>query len=262
MTTNPYLSRYMNDSERTLNEDLLIEFIQTHGMDVIYLPRVLISKSEVMNEVITSYHGRGMKIEMVPVSYESTDQNDMAMSVFGLMAMPNSSEWEVSRRRFKECVDENRLAFGDRPNEGDIFYSADMGDFFVIKKVNKDDPTKSKDRWKLRCIKYDAADNVSIDTQDFVEETGLIDHRMEFGFGEYSGADFLSKEILSDSVECVDFDIDKSMSAADIDLAIEKAEEAANRKTNASRVNTINASETSALHISSKMESILERDVK
>ena len=179
MATNPFFNNSGTKSERSLQENLFIEFVQIKGMDVIYLPKVYLASDTIMNEVINHYHSRGMMIEMLLENYEDWENNGMDFNQLGMQQLANEAQFAVSRRRFREEIDAERLTFGDRPNEGDIIWCPDLQEMFKIKKVNVPDPTKGNDRWILKCDKYDADEDVSIDTFDYMEEAGIFDTDFE-----------------------------------------------------------------------------------
>lgn len=237
MATNPYLNRFGNEDELTLQESLLIELIQAKGTDVVYLPRVLLTKDDILNEVVNSYYARGIVIEMFLESYEDWENNAMEFSTFGMMQMPNVSTWIVSKKRFEEEVDQSRLGFAKRPNEGDIIYSPQMKEFFVIQKVNKDDPTKARDRWVIRCEKYDDANNINIDVSDYVDETdGIVDKRLEDGFGDQIAASDIAQDFLEElNDENLVVEFDPSMSAEELCKKQKEAEEKYEREQNLKR---------------------------
>lgn len=185
MVTNAYFNRFGTESELALQEDLLVEYIQMDGVDTIYLPKVLLTEDDILNEIVHSYHSRGMMIEMLPETYEDYENNSMELSKFGLSAMPNEAIFVVSRRRFSEAVDDARLRIDGRPNEGDLIYVPNIQEIFVIRKVNKSNPYTSKDRWTLQCEKYEDQNNVNIDLLDYSEDAGAFDTNYDAGIGDF-----------------------------------------------------------------------------
>lgn len=188
MATNPYFSRFFDDSspEVSLQEQLLIEYIQMDGVDTIYLPKVLLTEDTVLNEIVHSYHSQGMMIEMLPEEYQDYENNSMELSKFGMSALPNEATFIVSRSRFAECVANERLRVDDRPNEGDLIYIPAIQEMFVIRKVKKPNPYIAKDRWELMCEKYEEQNSISIDLSDNMHHTGgVFDTAFDNGIGDF-----------------------------------------------------------------------------
>lgn len=179
MPLNPFFNNLGSESERSLQEDLFIEFVQQRGVECIYFPKVYLTEDIILNEVVNHYHSRGMMIEMLLTEYMDWEDNSVELTTFGLMNMPNEAIFEVSKFRFKECVAEERLQFSGKPNEGDLIYVPKLKEFFSIKKVKKDDPTKLDDRWVLKTQKYDDENSVNIDTSDFVQDFGTNNPNQE-----------------------------------------------------------------------------------
>ena len=67
MPRNPYISLGTN-SEQKLQENLIIEALKIYGHEVYYLPRGIVNRDTILNEVITSKFGDAFKIEMYVAS--------------------------------------------------------------------------------------------------------------------------------------------------------------------------------------------------
>ena len=65
MATNSYFTR--QNSERNVVEDLTIESIKIHGLDMVYIPRTLVNEDTIFGEDTLSKFTAGNYIEMVLV---------------------------------------------------------------------------------------------------------------------------------------------------------------------------------------------------
>jgi hypothetical protein len=129
MPTNLYFNHFPQGqitSEQLLVEDLVIEALKIHGMDVWYLPRS--SRDEVdylfgedtLKQYVTAY-----PIEMYLENVTGMDGEGDFISKFGL-EIRDEIQLLVSRRRFAATV--NQI----RPNEGDLIYVPLVQNFFEI----------------------------------------------------------------------------------------------------------------------------------
>jgi hypothetical protein len=105
--------------EQTLVEDLIIESIRIHGVDMWYMPRVLGAKDDLLNEDDLPIFNHAYQIEMYIKNVEGFGGDGEFLSKFGLQ-IRDSVTFSVSMRRFTEDVS----VFDEqvRPNEGDLIY--------------------------------------------------------------------------------------------------------------------------------------------
>lgn len=105
--------------EQTLVEDLIIESIRIHGVDMWYMPRVLGAKDDLLNEDDLPIFNHAYQIEMYIKNVEGFGGDGEFLSKFGLQ-IRDSVTFSVSMRRFSEDVS----LFDEqvRPNEGDLIY--------------------------------------------------------------------------------------------------------------------------------------------
>lgn len=119
MATNFYFSNFSNSMEQTLIEDLIIESIRIHGLDMWYLPRVLGAKDDLLNEDDLPIFNHAYQIEMYIKNVEGFGGDGEFLSKFGLQ-IRDSVTFSVAMRRFSEDVG----AYNEevRPNEGDLIF--------------------------------------------------------------------------------------------------------------------------------------------
>jgi len=119
LATNFYFSNFSNSMEQTLIEDLIIESIRIHGVDMWYLPRVLGAKDDLLNEDDLPIFNNAYQIEMYIKNVEGFGGDGEFLSKFGLQ-IRDSVTFSVAMRRYAEDV--GRYDEQVRPNEGDLIY--------------------------------------------------------------------------------------------------------------------------------------------
>ena len=132
MSTNVYFNNFPTDqitSEMLLVEDLVIEAMQIHGMDVYYLPRTsrdsvdMLYGEDPLKQYLTAY-----SLEMYLENVTGMDGEGDFISKFGL-EIRDELTLLVSRRRFKYTTGASNLI---RPREGDLVYIPLIQNFFEI----------------------------------------------------------------------------------------------------------------------------------
>jgi hypothetical protein len=128
MATNLYFNNFPKNitSEQLLVEDLVIESLKIHGMDVYYLPRTsrdnidYIFGEDTLKQYINAY-----QLEMYLENVTGMEGEGDFISKFGL-EIRDEVQLLVSRRRFVASVPQNR------PKEGDLIYIPLVQNFFEI----------------------------------------------------------------------------------------------------------------------------------
>lgn len=133
MATNPYFNNTNSFPEQNLIEDLTIESIKIHGVDVLYLPRNLVSVDKLFGEVPLSQFDRAYLIEAHLQSVDGWEGEKELVSKFGL-EIRDAATFVIARKRFKE---ETGL---DHPAEGDLLYFPLTNSVLTIKYVNYENP--------------------------------------------------------------------------------------------------------------------------
>ena len=128
MPTNLYFNNFPKNitSEQLLVEDLVIESLKIHGMDVYYLPRSsrdsvdYIFGEDTLKQYVAAY-----PLEMYLENVTGMEGEGDFISKFGL-EIRDEVQLLVSRRRFAATVPQTR------PNEGDLIYVPLVQNFFEI----------------------------------------------------------------------------------------------------------------------------------
>lgn len=151
MATNPYFRKAVR-SEQTLIDDLCVEVIKINGFDMVYIPRSLVRRDEILGEDRSpSRFSTGREIEMMVENVDGFEGEGEVFSKFGLQIKDNII-LIVSKRRFEE-------EFADMPNistprEGDLLYFPISDGLFEINFVEREHPFFQLNKintYKLTC---------------------------------------------------------------------------------------------------------------
>ena len=128
MATNLYFNNFPKTitSEQLLVEDLVIEAMQMHGMDVFYMPRSSRDQVDyIFGEDVLKQYTKAYPLEMYLENVTGMDGEQDFISKFGL-EIRDEITLLVSRRRFKSTVPQVR------PLEGDLIYVPMVDGFFEL----------------------------------------------------------------------------------------------------------------------------------
>lgn len=138
-TTNVYFS-HGTRNEQYLVEDLIIESLRMYGNEMVYIPRTLMSKDDVLGEDRLSYFRAAFPIEMYFENVDSLGGQGAFIQKFGLM-VEQSATLVVARRRWEQLVGRYNIGpLPKRPAEGDLIYFPLTKGLFEIKFVQHQDP--------------------------------------------------------------------------------------------------------------------------
>jgi hypothetical protein len=138
-TTNVYFTQGTRN-EQYLIEDLIIESLRIYGQEVMYIPRTLVSKDEILGEDRLSQFKSAFPIEMYFENVDSFGGQGAFIQKFGLM-VEQSATLVVARRRWDQMVGRyGATTLPNRPNEGDLIYFPLSKGLFEIKFVQHQDP--------------------------------------------------------------------------------------------------------------------------
>ncbi len=129
MAVNSYFTNFSFAAEQNLMEDLVIESIKIHGIDVKYMPRTLVNKDDLYGEDVLSKFENAYDVEMYIKNVEGFEGEGDLLSRFGL-EIRDSMTLTVAKSRF-----ETEVTGQVRPNEGDLIYFPLNDKLFEIKFV-------------------------------------------------------------------------------------------------------------------------------
>ena len=163
MSTNLYFNNITSHAEQELINDLTSEVIKMHGMDVFYIPRVIIKEDLLLGEDVLSKFTTAYEIEMYLKGTEGFGGEGDLVSKFGL-DVRDEVIFTVHKDRFELSTD---MA---KPLEGDLVFLPISKGLFEIKFVEHEQPF------------YQAGKNYSFDiTCELYQysqeqlETGIVD---------------------------------------------------------------------------------------
>lgn len=120
MTTNPFFNLYNAANEQTLLEDLIIESIRMHGLDVYYLPKKTSAEfDEIYGQDPAVSYDTAIPIEMYVKNVDSFGGDGSFMSKFNI-EIRDQMTLTVARKVFTQTV--GTPADILRPNEGDLIW--------------------------------------------------------------------------------------------------------------------------------------------
>jgi hypothetical protein len=119
MPTSPYFNNQAATREQFLLEDLVIESIRNHGIDIFYLPRDSRSQLDTLfgDDPVKSYTS-AFAIDMYLDTFNNFEGNQEFFSKFGL-EIQKTAQITVARRTFEKLIPTDIRAL---PKEGDLIW--------------------------------------------------------------------------------------------------------------------------------------------
>jgi len=193
MALNPYFNKFKNVPEQNLVEDLTIEAIKIHGIEMYYIPRNMIRKDDLFGEAAYSKFDSFSTIEMYMDTTSAFEGGDQ-FTKFGF-EIRDSVKFTVSRKRFK------RETGMERPLEGDLLYLPLNRGLFEIKFVEHENPFYQLGKlfsYQLTCELFQYSEEkleTGVDVIDSVEEVAfkiqlLLGEEIS-GTGYFTAGDFV-----------------------------------------------------------------------
>lgn len=163
MATSFFFNNLSSSSEQRLLNDLTVESIKIHGVDVLYLPRTTPNVDQLFLEDPTSEFTNAILIEMYIKNFEGWQGSGDMMSKFGI-SMADQITFCVSRTRFQDEIGSIHNLI--RPREGDLIYFAIPNAMFEVKFVEHESTfyqTGALQVFELKCERFNYS-NEKIDT--------------------------------------------------------------------------------------------------
>lgn len=135
MGTSVYFNNQNATREQFLIEDLIIESIKNHGIDVFYLPRESRSSiDELFGDDPVKSFSKAYPIEMYLETFQDFEGNQEFFAKFGL-EIQKSARIAVARRTFERYVP---TALRNTPKEGDLIWMPVQQKLLEIKRVEEE----------------------------------------------------------------------------------------------------------------------------
>ena len=196
MALNPFFLQG-SSSEQRLVQELINEQLRMYGIDVTYIPRKIVNKDTIFNEIESSKFDDNYTIEAYVNTFEGHSGAGDILSKFG-MSLKDELTITISKERYDDYIatflsgeSEDEIILASRPREGDLVYFPLGQRLFEVKFVEHEDPFYQLGKnyvYQLKCELFEYEDEVinttieEIDTQ--IKEEGYITTLQVIGIGE------------------------------------------------------------------------------
>ena len=182
MPLNPYFLQGAA-SEQRLVQDIINEQLKMFGQDVIYLPRKIVNKTNILKEVTSSKFDDAFRIEAYLMNYEGFEGSGDILTKFGVQTT-DSVTFVISKERYEDFITpflDDEVELTSRPQEGDLIYFPLDNTIFEIKYVEAKKPFYQLQKlyaYTLSCEVFDMALDDQIETSiESVDKAAV-----EFGY--------------------------------------------------------------------------------
>ena len=168
MALNPFFLQG-SDGEQRLVQDLINEQLQIFGVEVMYLPRKIVSKDNIFTEIESSKFDNTFAIEAYVNTYEGYTGAGDIMTKFG-MSLKDELTVTISKERFEDFISpfleglpDSEVEVTSRPREGDLIYFPLGQRLFEIKFVEHEKPFYQLGKtyvYELQCELFELEDEV------------------------------------------------------------------------------------------------------
>ena len=183
MPLNPYFLQG-STSEQRLIQDLINEQLKMFGQDVVYLPRKIVNKDNILKEVSVSKFDDAFRMEAYLLNYEGFEGSGDILSKFGVQTTDQVT-FVISKERYEDFVSpfltDSEIELSTRPEEGDLIYFPLDNTIFEIKYVEVKKPFYQLNKLYVYTLSCEVMDYEA----DEVIDTGIeaVDKAaVEFGY--------------------------------------------------------------------------------
>ena len=135
MPVSVYFNNQGATREQFLVEDLIIESIKNHGIDIYYLPRSSQSTlDEIFGDDPVKFFNAAYKIDMYLETFNEFEGNQEFFAKFGL-EIQKTAKVAVARRTFERAIS---TTIRNTPKEGDLIYLPVQQKLLEIKQVEEE----------------------------------------------------------------------------------------------------------------------------
>ena len=181
MALNPFFLQG-SVGEQNLMQELINEQLKIYGVEITYIPRKIVNRSTVFEELERSKFDDNFLLEAYVETFDGYGGQGDIMTKFG-MTLKDELTVSISRERFEdfiapfmEAMNDDEIIVDTRPREGDLVFFPSGNRLFEVKFVEHEDPFYQLGKnyvYKLQCELFEYEDEV-IDTG--IEE---IDKKVE-----------------------------------------------------------------------------------
>lgn len=135
MPVSVYFNNQGATREQFLVEDLIIESIRNHGIDIYYLPRASQSTvDDLFGDDPVKYFNAAYKIDMYLETFNEFEGNQEFFAKFGL-EIQKTAKVAVARRTFERAIS---TTIRNTPKEGDLIYLPVQQKLLEIKQIEEE----------------------------------------------------------------------------------------------------------------------------
>ena len=127
MALNPFFL-HGSSSEQRLVQELINEQLRMYGVEVIYIPRKIVSRDNIIREITSSKFDDNYAIEAYVNNYDGYSGSGDILSKFGV-SLKDELLITISKERFEDFIavflnsqDTDEIILASRPREGDLIY--------------------------------------------------------------------------------------------------------------------------------------------
>ena len=181
MALNPFFLQG-SPGEQDLVQSLINEQLKIYGVEVTYIPRKIVNRSTIFEELERSKFDDNFLLEAYVETFDGYGGQGDIMTKFG-MTLKDELTLSISRERFEDFIapfmegmPDEEILIDTRPREGDLVFFPLGNRLFEVKFVEHEDPFYQLGKnyvYKLECELFEYEDEV-IDTS--IEE---IDTKVE-----------------------------------------------------------------------------------
>ena len=168
MALNPFFLQG-SQSEQRLIQELINEQLTIYGVEVIYLPRKIVKKDQILTEIQSSKFNDNFAIEAYVNNYEGYSGAGDILTKFG-MNLKDELTITISRERFEDFISpflvslpDSEIEVATRPSEGDLIYFPLGGRIFEVKFVEHEKPFYQLGKnyvYELKCELFEYEDEL------------------------------------------------------------------------------------------------------
>ena len=171
MALNPFFLQG-SPGEQNLMQSLIDEQLKIYGVEVTYIPRKVVNRSTVFNDLERSKFDDNFLLEAYVETWDGYGGQGDIMTKFG-MTLKDELTLNISRERFEdfiapfmEAMPDDEIVIDTRPREGDLIFFPLGNRLFEVKFVEHEDPFYQLGKnytYKLQCELFEYEDEI-IDT--------------------------------------------------------------------------------------------------
>ena len=168
MALNPFFLQG-SQSEQRLVQNLINEQLQIYGVEVVYLPRKIVKKDQILTEIQSSSFNDIFLIEAYVNTYEGYSGAGDVLTKFG-MSLKDELTVTISRERFEDFISPflaglpaGEIEVSTRPSEGDLIFFPLGKRLFEIKFVEHEEPFYQLGKnyvYQLKCELFELQDEI------------------------------------------------------------------------------------------------------